>query len=109
MKHNKYLRQLKKFGNIDKFWSGYREVNNHTFPYALTELKPVARKCELTCDKMVENQRIQYQRVDWDIARWITKCDTCGLYQDPRTGEMVDHRCLNKYFMRKKRGISEQD
>ena len=98
MKYAKFCREIKKYGLVDKSWSGLKDIQNHTVTLAVKELKPVYKPCQLNCGQEVANQHIEYKRIDNAQVRWLTKCDNCGLYQDPQTLDMVDHRCLNKYF-----------
>ena len=102
MKYAKFVREIKKYGEVDKSWAhnnGHeRPVMNHTVPLAIRELKPVYRPCVFDCGREVSNQHTEYRRVDYRDVRWLEKCVSCGLYKNPRTGEMMDHRSVNKYF-----------
>lgn len=99
MKYAKFCRQLRKYGKVDKSWSGMGKINNHTIPLAIIELNPVPRICELACGQQVENQHIEYRRIQHKNATWLVKCTNCGLYQDPVTGRMRTHKELRTYFM----------
>ena len=109
MKYAKFCRLLKKYGEVDKSWAGITKAKNHTITLALRELKPIYKQCEFACGQEVANQHIEYKRVDHKHIRWLKKCASCGLYQNPQTGEMVDHRTLCKYFPNRIRDLSEED
>jgi len=94
----KYRRKLVKLGTVDKLWSDFRQVQNHTFPLVIRELKPVYKPCTFNCGQEVSNQHTEYKRILDPNIRWLQKCMSCGLYQDPITKEMVDHRNLSRYF-----------
>lgn len=105
MKYAKFCRILRQYGEVDKTWirdNGHeKEVQNHTVPIALRSLKPIYKPCELNCGLDVSNQHLEYRRTESLEIRWLVKCVNCGLYQDPKTLDMVDHRNLNKFFMKK--------
>lgn len=101
MKYAKFVKQLRKYGSVDKSWAGSergQKILNHTIPLAVSELKPVSRPCELLCGREVVNQVVEYRKLARLPRIWLRKCASCGLYQHPVTGEMVDHRVINKYF-----------
>lgn len=104
----KYRRRLSKLGTADKLWSDYKEVRNHTFPLAIREIKSTSKPCEFSCGRDVVNQVVEYRRLARLPDMWLRKCASCGLYQHPETGEMVDHRLINKWFpSRNKQDIRE--
>lgn len=102
MKYAKFVKELRKYGIVDKSWiqnNGHElPVKNHTVPVAIRELKPITRPCEFKCSEQVANQVVEYRRLGHKQRIWIRKCQNCGLYEHPVTGEMVDHRLINKYF-----------
>lgn len=102
MKYAKYVRQLRKYGILDKSWAGViggtNKIQNHTVPLAIKELKTQMRPCEFKCGELVPNQVVEYRRLGNKQRIWVRKCQNCGLYEHPQTGEMVDHRVINKYF-----------
>ncbi len=101
MKYAKFVRELRKYGLVDKSWIANKEdqkILNHTVTLALKQLKPNLRDCEFSCGRQVENQVIEYRRLPRIPDMWLRKCASCGLYQHPETGEMVDHRLINKWF-----------
>lgn len=101
MKYAKFCREIKKYAEVDKSWCGLKDINNHTIPLAVRELKTEYKPCSLNCGQEVSNQHIEYKFIGQNDTKWLIKCDSCGLYQDPETGEMVDHRCLARYFPRR--------
>lgn len=98
MKYSKFLRMLKKFGSIDKSWSGLEKPKNHTLTYALKQIEQPAKPCRLECGQLVKNQVIEYRRSNMKNIPWLEKCVSCKLYKDPRTGLMVDHRSLAQLY-----------
>ena len=101
MKYAKFVRELKKYGSVDKSWIAFREdqkIRNHTITLALRELKPNLRACEFACGQQVANQVVEYRRLPRLNGIWLRKCAACGLYEHPETKEMVDHRVINKWF-----------
>lgn len=111
MKYTKFVREIKKYAEVDKSWAAnhhHEKINNHSIPVAVRELKPIYKPCELGCGQDVSNQHIEYRRTHHNT--WLIKCMTCSLYQDPKTGLMVDHRCVNKFFPpRNTRLIEDED
>lgn len=110
MKYAKYVRELRKYGIVDKSWAGEREgqcILNHTIPLAVRELLPQMRPCEFKCGQDVENQVVEYRRLGQERRIWVRKCQSCGLYEHPQTGEMVDHRLINKWFPPRNRTVIE--
>lgn len=101
MKYAKYVRQLRKYGILDKSWAANHhseKIQNHSIPLAIKELKSQMRPCEFKCREQVANQVVEYRRLGHKQRIWVRKCQNCGLYEHPQTKEMVDHRLINKYF-----------
>lgn len=101
MKYARFVRQLKKYGSVDKSWIAVKEnqkIQNHTITVALRELNPQIKPCEFSCGREVENQVVEYRRLPRLTGIWLRKCATCGLYEHPETKQMVDHRVINKWF-----------
>jgi cob(I)alamin adenosyltransferase len=114
VKYAKFVKAISKYGVVDKSWiqnNGHElPVKNHTVPVAIRELIPIYRPCQFNCGREVANQHTEYRRVDNKQVRWLEKCVSCGLYKHPQTGEMMDHRSLNKFFPpRNKTFIEDED
>lgn len=99
MNTQKLIRKLKKLAEITTEWTGSKQPN-HTFGYAVKSIKSKPRQCELACGKMVNDQVIGYMYNSYnDKHRWFKKCETCGLWQDPKTNEMKEAKILRGVFM----------
>lgn len=96
MKYRNFKRRLSKLATVERDRGGARsDWDNHTLPLRIVELKSQAKPCEFNCGRLVQNQLVEHRYVR---NTWLNKCQQCGLYQNPSTGEMVDHRTLQQYF-----------
>lgn len=105
------MRRLRKLVELEKTHSWSRwdtPIQNHTIPYTIKEIRPRMKQCELECGRQVSNQHIEYSRRP-GLGDWLVKCVSCGLYKDPSTGQMVDHRVLQTIFRDIKQKIHLQD
>lgn len=71
---------------------------NDTVPLTIKEIIRELRPCEYACGANVTDQRSQIVRREAPYPHWLTQCRTCGLYQHPRTGQMVSQRDLHAYY-----------
>jgi hypothetical protein len=62
------------------------EQHNPTHLLEIKQIKHQERPCEY-CDRVVVNQRITQTLNRWPQPHWRRSCSTCGLTQNPNTGQ----------------------
>jgi len=60
-----------------------KQIFNETWPVELTALKGTRSCCE-HCGKIVENQSFTHK---YQKGHVLTRCNSCDLWQHPKTGE----------------------
>ena len=109
MKHRNFRRRLSKLALVERDFGDARkrDWDNHTLPLRVIEIKSEPRVCELGCGRMIKDQLLQHYNPFNE--GWMTKCKNCGLWRDPKTGEMREAQTFKSIFTKKPLPFTHRD